>query len=169
MPYRGVTGHVTEIDLIIQRPIPGIGEVVAFIEVKSDTGLSAQDILDKLSNYAYYIENMGRFRYPGDFHVAILIQFEQTSDVTVQNALNKYNDKTPAMVIYCVRMCDGFGANAKSSYEVQFRNMTESQAVAILVSLGFVVIGVKANGAIILAFRGDPTLLPLLLMVWTMR
>ena len=159
----------TEIDIIAKRFIPGLGDVVAFIEVKSDTGLSGDKIVRKLSNYADYINNVGRYRYPGDFHVTILIQFEQTSGVTVQNALNDYKDKTPAMVIYCISMCDGFGANGKSSYEVQFRNMTLEQAIAIVTSLGFVIIGVRSDGAIILAFKGDPSILPLLLMAWTIR
>jgi hypothetical protein len=159
----------TEIDIIAKRFIPGLGDVVAFIEVKSDTGLSKARIVEKLSNYADYIENVGRYRYPGDFHVAILIQFEQTSGVTVENALSEYPGRTPALVVYCVSRCDGFGAKGQSTYEVQFKNMTTAQAIAIVTSLGFIVVGIRADGYIILAFKGDPTLIPLLLMAWTMR
>ncbi len=159
----------TEIDIIAKRFVPGLGDVVAFIEVKSDTSLSKDEIVRKLSNYADYINNVGRYRYPGDFHVTILIQFEQTSDVTVQNALNEYKDKTPAMVVYCISRCDGFGAKGESTYEIQFRNMTLEQVIAIVTSLGFIVTGVRADGVIILAFKGDPTMIRLLLMAWTMR
>jgi hypothetical protein len=155
--------QITEIDIIAKRFVPGIGDVVAYIEVKSDTTLTGPQIAEKLLNYADYIENVGRKRYQGDLHVAVFISFESTSSTSVENALNTFasKSKTPALVIYCVSNCNGFG---QGTFEFQFRNMTPEQVAAILTALGFVP---KGNGQY--TFEGDPSMIPLILMAWSMR
>jgi len=168
-PYK----DITEIDIIARRSISGIGDVVAYIEVKSDKYLKAEDITRKLSNYADYIKNIGRAIYQGDFHVAVFISYEYLSPATAQHALLDYNKTTPALIIYCVANCNGFG---EGIFYILFKNMTPEQAVAIATALGFQIYlgtvpeaGDNPNPDQGYYFTGDPTLVMLLLMTWTMR
>jgi hypothetical protein len=157
-PFLSNDGKRHEIDIIAKRFVPGIGEVVAYIEVKSDKSLSAQDILEKLEHYDYYIKNIGEKRYQGDFHVVVLISFEQTSATTVENALDKFDSTTPAIIIYCVSNCNGFG---EGTFNVKSKNMTPAQVEALLTWLGFVPIGQGLYTSTL-----DPVSIKLLLMAW---
>jgi hypothetical protein len=167
-PYK----NITEIDIIAKRFISGIGEVVAYIEVKSDQYLSADKIAEKLSGYADYINNIGRNIYQGDFHVAVFISYEYLSTTTAQNALSKYQGTTPALVIHCVANCNGYGIGI---FNIQFKNMTPEQAVAITAALGFQFYSGPVPNEVDdpdqnhYYFTGDPTLVMLLLIAWTMR
>jgi hypothetical protein len=164
----------TEIDIIARTSIPGIGVVIAFIEVKSDKRLNAKQIAEKLSLYSNYIENTGKDQYPywGNFHVAVLISYEAISSTTVQTALNNYQGTTPALVIHCVANCNGYGIGI---FNIQFKNMTPEQAVAIAAALGFQFYSGPVPSEVDdpdqnhYYFTGDPTFVMLLLMAWTMR
>jgi hypothetical protein len=165
----------TEIDIIARTSIPGIGVVIAFIEVKSDKRLNAKQIAEKLSLYSNYIENTGKDQYPywGNFHVAVLISYEAISSTTVQTALNKYyQGTTPALVIHCVANCNGYGIGI---FNIQFKNMTPEQAVAIAAALGFQFYSGPVPSEVDdpdqnhYYFTGDPTFVMLLLMAWTTR
>ncbi len=166
--------NVTEIDIIARKSIQGIGVVIAFIEVKSEKNLSAKDIQRKLSLYADYIENVGKDLYWGNFHVAVLISYEPTSATTVENALYNYNKTTPALVIYCVANCNGFGVGI---FAAQFKNMSPGQAAAIAIALGIAILPSSNSvptenddpNSNQLYLIGDPILVMLLLMAWTMR
>jgi hypothetical protein len=160
-PFLSNDGKRHEIDIIAKRFVPGIGEVVAYIEVKSDKSLSAQDILEKLEHYDYYIKNIGEKRYQGDFHVVVLISFEQTSATTVENALDKFDSTTPAIIIYCVSNCNGFG---EGTFNVKSKNMTPAQVEALLTWLGFV-----PKGQGLYTSTLDPVSIKLLLMAWFSR
>ncbi|MEM4721879.1 MAG: choice-of-anchor D domain-containing protein, partial [Candidatus Methanomethylicaceae archaeon] len=134
---------VTEIDIIAEKFIPGVGTVVAFIEVKSDKGLSSGDIAKKLINYDNYVKNVGKQKYPGKDplqtkYVIVFISYEQLSARVVEAALTEFQQDggtTPTLIIYCASGCNGFGQGV---FAFDYANIDGLDAAAIMDNLGFI-------------------------------
>ncbi len=158
----------TEIDIIANKYIEGLGQVVAFVEVKSggipigmpvDEAVDrASRIIDQLNEYAKYAASVkASGLVPADMYPVVLIMGGATNPTVAQGIANVVeNQGLPIVVIYCVEACD---KPALALFNVAWSsNTTEIEARKIACELYLICLG--ADGQ--LHYIGPPEQYPFL-------